>query len=170
MLQEHLSVIASRPEFPYNGLKLSWFKAQMEHARGATQAQQVSAATPPSWGRDGYVHMGAVLQDATSRSANAQEPSLLWHFQGESAKHAAGGDWNDVNVLNGAIMALAKGKVKGKGTATGDFRAKGASPKSAGKGGDGFDGNWPKGGDGFDGNWPKADTWMCEWLQGEGKG
>ena len=78
---------------------------------------------------------------------------------GESAKLAAGGDWNGVNVLNGAIMALAKGKANGKGTATGDLVAKGASPKSAGKGGDGFDGNWPK-----------ADTWMCEWLQGEGEG
>ena len=33
-------------------------------------------------------------------------------------------------------MALAK---DGKGTATADFRAKGASPKSAGKGGDGFE-------------------------------
>ena len=85
--------------------------------------------------------MGAVLQDASNRAANAQEPSLLWHLQGECAKLVARGDWDGVNVLNGATMVLAKGKGKGKGTAKGDSRAKGASSKSAGKGGDGFDGN-----------------------------
>ena len=85
--------------------------------------------------------MGAVLLDASSRAAHAQEPSLLWHLQGERAKFAAGGDWEGVNVLNWDIMALAKGKSKGKGAVKGDFRAKGASPKSACEGGDGFDGN-----------------------------
>ena len=67
--------------------------------------------------------MGAVLQDVSNRAANAQEPSLLWHFQGECAELPAGGDWDDVIVLNGAIMALA-GKTKGKGTAMADLRAK----------------------------------------------
>ena len=77
--------------------------------------------------------MGAVPRDASSRSANAQESSLIWHLQGECAKLAAGGDWDGVNVVNGAIMALAKGKGKGKGAAKGDSKAKGTNPKSAGK-------------------------------------
>ena len=78
--QEQLSVIVSRPEFAdYNNAKLLWVKAQMEDARGATQAQQVSATAAPKWDRDGDVSMGAVLQDASCRSADAQESSLLWH-------------------------------------------------------------------------------------------
>ena len=53
----------------------------MVHARGATQAQQVSATATPKWDRDGDVSMGAALQDASSRSANAQESSLLRHLK-----------------------------------------------------------------------------------------
>ena len=45
--QEQLSVIESRPELADHGVKLLWVKAQMEHARGATQAQQVSTAAAP---------------------------------------------------------------------------------------------------------------------------
>ena len=82
---------------------------------------------------------GAELQDASSRSTNAQESSLLWHLQRECAKLADGGDWDGVNVVNGAIMTLAKAEGKGKGAAKGDSRAKGMSPKSSGKGGDWFD-------------------------------
>ena len=44
------------------------------------------AETTPKRDRDGDVHMGAVLQDASTQAANAQEPSLLWHLQGECAK------------------------------------------------------------------------------------
>ena len=116
--QQQLSVVVSRPELADYGLKLLSASAQMEHARGATQAQQVSAATTPNWSRDGDVHIAAVLQDASSRAANAEEPSLLWHLQGECAKLAAGGDWDGVSVLCGAIVALAKGKGKGKGKGT----------------------------------------------------
>ena len=75
--QEHQSVIVSKPEIADYRLKLLWVKAQMAHARGATQAQQVSAATTPKWNRDGDVQTGAVLQDVSSRAANVQEPSLL---------------------------------------------------------------------------------------------
>ena len=103
-------------------------------------AQQVSATAAPKWDRNGDVSMGAVPQYASSRSAKAQESSLLWHLQGERAKLAAGGDWDGVNVVNGAIMALAKGKGTGKAAAKGDPKAKGMSPKSAGKGRDWFDG------------------------------
>ena len=78
----------------------------MEHVRGATQAHPQH----PSGIRDGDVSMGAVLQDASNRSVNAQAPSLLWHLQAECAKLAAGGDWDGVNVVTGAIMALARGK------------------------------------------------------------
>ena len=51
----------------------------MEHARGA-RPRQVSAAAAPTWDRDGDVNMGAVPQDASIRSTNAQEhaPSLHW--------------------------------------------------------------------------------------------
>ena len=54
---------------------------------------------------------------------------------------AASGDWDGFDVLSGAILGLAEGEGKGRGSATGDGRAKRSSPKSAGKGGDGFDGN-----------------------------
>ena len=63
----------SRPELADHNAKHLWVKAQMEHARGATQAQQVSATAAPKWDRDGDVSMGAVLEVASSRSANAQE-------------------------------------------------------------------------------------------------
>ena len=112
--QEQLSVIVSRPELADYNAKLLWVKAQMEHARGATQAQQVSATAAPKWDRDGDVSMGTVLHDASCRSANAQESSLLWHLQGECAKLAAGGDWDGVNVVNSAIMALARGTGEGR--------------------------------------------------------
>ena len=92
--QEQLSVTLSRPERAGYNAKLLWVKAQMEHARDATRAQQVSATAAPKWDRDGDVSMGAVLHYASSRSANAQESSLLWHLQGECAKLAAGGDWD----------------------------------------------------------------------------
>ena len=45
--QEHLSVIVNRPELADYDVKVLWLKAQMEHARGATQAQQISADTAP---------------------------------------------------------------------------------------------------------------------------
>ena len=108
--------------------------------------------------------MGVVQQDASCRAANAEEPSLLWDdLQGECAKSAGGGDWDGVNVLNGAIPGVAKGKGKGKGG------AKGASPNS-----------WQRW------RWgrrellprrslrssrrPNADTWMWKWLQRQGEG
>ena len=47
-----------------------------------------------------HVRMGAVLQDASSRSANAQEPPLSWHLQGYCATLAAGGDLDGANALN----------------------------------------------------------------------
>ena len=97
--QGQLSVIASRLEVSDCGRKLLWVKAQMEHARAARQAQQVTAALAPKWYRDGDVHMGEVLQDAASRTANS------WHLRGQCAKLAAGGDWEGVvNVLIGAVM------------------------------------------------------------------
>ena len=50
--QEQLSVFVSRPELADYNAKLLWVKAQMEHARGATQAQQVSATAAPKWSGD----------------------------------------------------------------------------------------------------------------------
>ena len=129
--QEQLSVIVSRPELADYNAKLLWVEAHMEHARGATQALQVSAISATKWDRDGDVSMGAALQDASGRSATAQESSLLWHIQGECAKFAAGGDWGGVNVVNSAIIVLAKGK--GKGAAKGDSKAKGTNPKKCWK-------------------------------------
>ena len=81
--------------------------------------------------------MGAVLQDAASRAANSQVPSLLSHLRGYCTKLAAGGDWDGVHVLIGAIMALAKSEGKGNGASKGDSTEKGSSSKSTGKGGDG---------------------------------
>ena len=65
-----------------------------------TGAQQVFAATAFKWDRDSDVRMGAVLQDASSLSANAREPSLSWHLQGYCATLAAGGDLDFANALN----------------------------------------------------------------------
>ena len=59
--QEQLSVIVSSPELADYGVKLLWVKAQMEH-------------TWCSPNRSPQLH-------ASNRSANAQEPSLLWHLQ-----------------------------------------------------------------------------------------
>ena len=70
--------------------------------------------------------MGAVLQDASNRSVNAREPSVLWNQQEVCAKLAAGG-----NVVTGAIMVQAKDK--GKSTAKGDSEAQRANPKSVGR-------------------------------------
>ena len=39
-----LQVIVSRLEFSTDGPKLQWFKAQMEHAKGAAQASYVSTS------------------------------------------------------------------------------------------------------------------------------
>ena len=44
--------------------------------------------------------MAAVLQDASSRSAKAQEPSFFWNLQENCAKLAAGGDLDGANALN----------------------------------------------------------------------
>ena len=82
--------------------------------------------------------MGVVLQDASSRGANCQGP---WHLQRDCAKLAASGEWDCVDVLNGTIFALARGEGQVKGFSKGSARAKGSSPKSAGYGGAGFDGN-----------------------------
>ena len=107
--QEQLSVIGSRLELSDYGRKLLWVKAQVEHAREATQAQQVSAALAPKWYR-------AVASPRIMR------------------KLAAGGDWEGVNVLIGVVMTLARGKGKENGTSKGDSRAKGSSPKSVEQG------------------------------------
>ena len=80
-----------------------WVRSQTKHARGASQAQQLS-------GKDMDVSMGAVAVDR-----QASEQPLLWHLQGEIAKCAQAGDWDAVGAISGAIMALTKGKVKGKG-------------------------------------------------------
>ena len=124
---------------------VEWGKAQaLDKLVPHEQLQQASsrilwAETTPKWDRDGDVHMGAVLQDASSRAANAQEPSLVWHLQGQCAKFAAGADWDGVNVLKG--VKCRRAKAKEKGTAKEDCTAKGASSKSIGKGGDGLDGH-----------------------------
>ena len=85
--------------------------------------------------------MSAVLQDNSRRTANGQEPPLLWYFQRESGKLAAGGGWDRVNAPSGGIIALTKGKGKGEDTAKRDFRAKASNPDSDWKGGDVFDGS-----------------------------
>ena len=69
--EEQLSVIVSRLEPVYYGLKLWWVKAQMEHARGATQAQQVSASTAPKWS---FPHERGAARRLQS---NAQKPRCL---------------------------------------------------------------------------------------------
>ena len=81
-------------------------------------AQQISAAISPQYDRYGDVHLSAVLQDASSQAANTQEPSLLWHLQGNllSLRLADGG-----NALTGAVVALTIGKGKEKGAANGNF-------------------------------------------------
>ena len=127
--QEQMSVTVNRPELADYGLKLMWSK----HRWNTHMAKHRPSRSPQT------PHQNGTEMEMSSRPANAQEPSLLWLLQRQCAKLAAGGDWDCVNVLNGAIMSLAKGNGKGKGTAEGDIGAKGASPKSAGKDGDGFD-------------------------------
>ena len=83
--REELSVIVSRPALADYGMNVLWVAALMEHARGATQAQPVSAALAPRWDRDGDVYLGAVVQGASSRAANSQELSLLCGISKENA-------------------------------------------------------------------------------------
>ena len=105
--QEQLSVIMSRVQITMRnccGSKQRWNKHVVQHKPSR------SPQLHPKWDRDGDANMGAMFQEASNRSANAQEPSQLWHFQGECAKLAGGGDWDGVNVVNGAIIVPAKGQ------------------------------------------------------------
>ena len=117
MSQEQLSVIVRKPELADYGLKLLWVKAQMKHALGAWVR---CCKTPPVESRMRKSHRCC----------------------GTFKENAAGGDWDGVNVLNEAIMALAKGKGKGQGSGKGDFRAKGASQKKLAKAEMGSTGKW----------------------------
>ena len=112
--QEQLSVIVSRQELADNSVKLLWVKAQMEHARDASKAQQVSAATAPKWDRDGDVNMGAVLQDA-SKSIGECSRAISVVAPPRRVRQAC--SWwrlGRVNAVNGAIIALAKAEAKEK--------------------------------------------------------
>ena len=53
------------------GPKLEWIKAQMEHARGATQSQHVSETRRA---KDADAHMGAVTVD----QGQGQESPVVW--------------------------------------------------------------------------------------------
>ena len=92
--QQQLSFIASRPELADYGLKLLWVKAQMEHARGATQAQQISAATiPDNRTDDGDVGRGSARRFQSSRE-RPRAIDVAAPPRSQCAKLAAGGDWD----------------------------------------------------------------------------
>ena len=59
------------------------------------QAQELDKLVPQE-----QLTVIASRPELASRSANAQEPSLLWHLQGYGATLAAGGDLDGANALN----------------------------------------------------------------------
>jgi hypothetical protein len=155
--QDMLATVVSRPELSDYGLKVKWVKAQMEHARGATLASQVSGKGH----RD--MDVGAVLKmhgdDSASEAPSSD--SVIWSLQSELGRRSAEGDWDAVNALSGALFALGKGKSKGKSKGGGKDYTKGAPKGGYGKGGGkhydeyggkgkGYDGG--KGGRTFEGN------------------
>ena len=79
LLDALLQVIVSRPELSAYAPQLQWLKAQMEHARGAAQAQQVSA-TPKE------------LHSFETAVDKAQGLPLVWHFQAATQRCAQAGD------------------------------------------------------------------------------
>jgi hypothetical protein len=134
-----LQTIVGRPELADYSAKLLWVKTQMEHARGATQAQHIGSATAMK--KDMDVHMGALAvekqtSDAADQQASGRDP-LLWSLQAEAAKCAAAGDWDGAGAISGAIFALSKGKGKGKGKSGGKGPSwpTAAGYKGGGKGG-----------------------------------
>ena len=66
--------------------------------------------------------MGAGLQDASSLSANAQEPSLSWHFQGFCATLAAGGDLDGANALKDGLLQIEGSAAGNEGAEVKAFR------------------------------------------------
>ena len=72
---ELLHTIVGRPELAEYSPKLAWVKAQMEHARGATQVQHVGGAPATRRDKDNDAHMGAIAVDRQT-----PESPLLWHL------------------------------------------------------------------------------------------
>ena len=79
----------------------------MQHARGSTQAQHLSATRRS---KDIDVHMG----ELAVYDKDAKSP-LRWQLQEECSKCAQAGDWDGVGMLSGALVALVNDKSKGKG-------------------------------------------------------
>jgi hypothetical protein len=146
--QDLLNTVVSRPELSDYVPKMKWVKAQMEHARGATLASQVSN----KGGKD--MEVGAVLrQEDGDISEATSSDSVVWSLQSELGRRSAAGDWDAVHALTGALFALGKGKGKvkgggkgglGKSTSKGNFggygkgfEANGYGTKGKGKGADG---------------------------------
>ena len=87
------------------GVKLLWVKAQMENARGATQAQQVSAAAAPKWDRDGDGNMGSIREYLRAISVVGPERRMRQAFSWWRLGRRQRGEWRDHG----------SGKGKGKG-------------------------------------------------------
>jgi hypothetical protein len=130
-----LNTLISRTDIVGYPMRLAWVRAQMEHARGVSQA----AAYAPGPGKDasGDVYMNSVEAAATEPS----DGGLAWAL----ANAMEQGDWSQAESLQVAILAV-KGGGKGgfrKGLGKGKSGAA-SSPAAAAKGGGagaGFQGN-----------------------------
>jgi hypothetical protein len=128
-----LNTLISRTDIVGYPTRLAWVRAQMEHARGVSQA----AAYAPGPGKDasGDVYMNSV------EAAPEADNGLAWAL----ANAMEQGDWSQAESLQVAILAV-KGGGKGgfrKGLGKGKSGAA-SSPAAAAKGGGagaGFQGN-----------------------------
>jgi hypothetical protein len=152
---ELLQVMISRPELDSYIRRLQWIKAQMEYARGSTQALAYSGHSQKD--KSGDVLMGELGADGFS-TAGSDSRSIVGSMQDERSRCELAGDWDRSSALSVAIQSLTKGKGKGKGKsgyggAGGGYGGAGgggyAGAEHAGKGSHlGGKGGGGKGGDG----------------------
>ena len=105
-----LQVIISRPDLADFEPKLRWVKSQMEHHRGAVQAQQVSGTAKE-------LH----------EIGDAQSSPVIWHLQAATRRCAEAGDWDGLAAATAALYAFTGGKGKGGKGGKGDKGGKGAN-------------------------------------------
>jgi hypothetical protein len=101
---ELFNVILGRPELTDLGPKLAFIKAQMEHARGASQAGYVNS----KGGKD--MDIGAVIKNDGDVSEAPSGGSVVWSLQSDLGRRCADGDWDAVHALSGDLFALGEGQ------------------------------------------------------------
>ncbi len=92
--EDLLRLIVGCSELADYSAKLLWVRSQMEHARGATQAQYAGGAPTSKRDNDADMHMGAMTVDR-----RAQKPLLLWRLEEACTTCVQVGDWGGVAAI-----------------------------------------------------------------------